>query len=162
MSEPATRHRNLTLGSTALLAALSVDQASKALVAAEAASMAGGVPVAPGFNLVFGRNSGVTFGLFGDVPWWALTLVAAAICAWLLRVMIAAGTRSEAVAAGLIVGGALGNVVDRLRFGAVTDFLDFYAGTWHWPAFNLADVAVVCGAALMILRPLFADRVPAS
>ena len=156
------RHRNLTLGGTALLAALAIDQASKALIVAAAARLAGGVPVAPGFNLVFGRNSGVTFGLFGDVPWWALTIAAAAICLWLLRLMITAPTRTEALAAGLIVGGALGNVIDRLRFGAVTDFLDFYVGTWHWPAFNLADVAVVCGAALLVLRPLLVDRAAVS
>jgi signal peptidase II len=48
--------------------------------------------------------------------------------------------------------------VDRIRFGAVTDFLDFHAGAWHWPAFNLADVAVVCGAALLVLRPLMGRR----
>ena len=154
----AMQARNLTLGGGTLLAALIADQASKALVVAEAARLAGGVPVLPGFNLVFGRNSGVTFGLFGEVPWWALALVAAAICGWLLRIMVAAPTRSESVAAGMIVGGALGNVLDRIRFGAVTDFLDFYAGAWHWPAFNLADVAVVCGAALLVLRPLMGHR----
>ena len=152
------RRRNLALGGGALLAALAVDQFSKAWVVAEAARLEAGVPVLPGFDLVFGRNSGVTFGLFGDVPWWALTLVASAICVWLLRIMIAAPTRTEAFAAGLVVGGALGNVADRLRFGAVTDFLDLYVGAWHWPAFNLADVGVVCGAALLVLRPLLAGR----
>ena len=146
--------RNLLLGGPALLAALAADQAAKALVLAEAARLAGGVAVVPGFDLVLGRNAGVAFGMLGDVPWWALTLVAAAICAWLLRVMIAAGTRTEAVAAGLIVGGALGNVIDRIRSGAVTDFLDVHVGTWHWPAFNLADAAVVCGAARLVLRPM--------
>ena len=162
MSGMAMQARNLTLGGGALLVAFVADQASKTWVISEAARLAGGVPVAPGFNLVFGRNSGVTFGLFGDVPWWALTIAAAAICLWLLRLMITAPTRTEALAAGLIIGGALGNVVDRLRFGAVTDFLDVYAGTWHWPAFNLADVAVVCGATLLILRPLLADRATTS
>ena len=154
----AMRRRNLALGGGALLAAFAADQASKAWVVSEAARLAGGVTVAPGFNLVFGRNSGVTFGLFGEVPWWALALVAAAICAWLLRIMVAAPTRGEAVAAGMIVGGALGNVVDRLRFGAVTDFLDVYAAAWNWPAFNLADVAVVCGVALLVLRPHLGSR----
>ena len=84
--------------------------------------------------------------------------MASAICVWLLRIMIAAPTRTEAFAAGLVVGGALGNVADRLRFGAVTDFLDLYVGAWHWPAFNLADVGVVCGAALLVVRPLLAGR----
>ena len=146
--------RNLLLGGPALLAALAADQATKALVLAEAVRLVGGVAVVPGLDLVLGRNAGVAFGMLGGVPWWMLALAAAGICAWLLRVMIGAGTRTEAVAAGLIVGGALGNVIDRIRSGAVTDFLDVHVGTWHWPAFNLADAAVVCGAALLVLRPM--------
>jgi signal peptidase II len=60
------------------------------------------------------------------------------------------------LAAGLslILGGALGNVIDRLRFGQVVDFLDFHAGTWHWPAFNVADSAITVGAVLLILDGL--------
>jgi len=157
-----TSNRNLIAGGGALLTAFAADQASKAWVVSEAGRLTDGVRVMPGFNLVFGRNSGVTFGLFGEVPWWVLTVLALAICGWLVRMMIVAETRIEAVAAGLIVGGALGNVLDRLRFGAVTDFLDFYAGTWHWPAFNLADVGVVCGAALLVLHPLLIRRTSAN
>ena len=64
----------------------------------------------------------------------------------------------DAAAYGLIIGGALGNVADRMRFAAVTDFLDVYIGSWHWPAFNLADVAVVCGVGLILLSEFLGSR----
>ncbi len=67
--------------------------------------------------------------------------------------LVRATNRIKAVAYGAIVGGALGSVVDRLRFGALTDFLDFYVGSLHWPAFNLADVFVVGGVALLFFVP---------
>ena len=69
-------------------------------------------------------------------------------------------TRLQTAAYGAIIGGALGNVADRLRFGAVTDFLDVYVGTWHWPAFNLADVAVVGGVIALLMSEFLASRKP--
>ena len=69
--------------------------------------------------------------------------------AWLLIWLWRAPDRLTAAALGLIIGGALGNVLDRLRYQAVPDFLDFHYGTYHWPSFNLADVAIFCGAALL-------------
>lgn len=146
---------NLFAGGATLFFALAADQASKAAVIASAGWLAGGVVVFPGFNLVFGRNAGVAFGLLETAPWWALSLLAAGICGWLLQVMATAPRRAEAVAAGLIIGGALGNVADRLRFGAVTDFLDFYIGDTHWPAFNLADTFIFLGVGLLLLAPAF-------
>ena len=141
-------------GGAALLIALIVDQATKTVIRTQAEQLADGVPVMPGFNLMHSRNEGVAFGLFTDAPWWVLSLVAGAICVWLLYTMVTAATRIEAVAAGLIVGGALGNIIDRIRLGGVTDFLDFHVRNWHWPAFNFADVAVVCGAAMLLLHPM--------
>ena len=149
-------------GVSAMVAALLLDQLTKAAVTANAAALSEGLPVVPGFNLVFHRNDGITFGLFGQVPWWALTLVALTVTAWLLLMMWRAARTSEAIACGLIVGGALGNVIDRVRFGAVTDFLDFHLGTYHWPAFNFADVAVVTGAALLVFLPAFSNQPRAS
>ena len=67
-----------------------------------------------------------------------------------------------AAAAGLIAGGALGNLLDRLRFGAVTDFVDLHWGEAHWPTFNLADAAIVCGVALLLLTIRGSDSSPAS
>ena len=89
--------------------------------------------------------------MFGGAPWWVLALLALAIVAALSVWLWRAQNRLVAAALGLLIGGALGNVLDRLRHGAVTDFLDFYLGAYHWPAFNLADVAVVSGVALLLL-----------
>ncbi|MCQ0090302.1 signal peptidase II [Roseovarius sp. M141] len=143
--------KNYVLGFYASIAALAADQASKAFVLANADTLAAGIPVFPGFNLIFHRNYGVTFGFFQSVPWWVLALVAAAIVLFLAVCLIRATRISEAVAYGMVIGGALGNIVDRLRFGGVTDFLDFYLGTAHWPAFNLADVFVVCGVGILLI-----------
>ncbi|MAS41673.1 MAG: signal peptidase II [Rhodobacteraceae bacterium] len=147
-----------TTGLAGTVAALGTDQATKAVVSANSAALAGGVPVFPGFNLVFLRNDGVTFGLLGGVPWWALSVLALAIVVWLAVLMARATDRLEALAYGLVIGGALGNVTDRLRFGAVTDFLDFNVRDWHWPAFNLSDAAVVGGVSLLLLCELAASR----
>lgn len=141
----------MMVGFVSGIIALSLDQGSKAVVTAEAATLAGGVPVFPGFNLVFVRNDGVSFGLFGGVDPWILIALALGICTWLAAMMIRAKSRLEVAGCGLIIGGAVGNVLDRLRNGAVTDFLDFYAGGWHWPAFNLADTFVFCGVAALLL-----------
>ncbi|WP_235952813.1 signal peptidase II [Alterinioella nitratireducens] len=149
---------NLTTGIAGAFAALAVDQGTKAIVNANSAVLVGGVQVFPGFNLVYLRNDGVTFGLLGGVPWSLLSALALGIVGWLALLMVRAGSRLEALAYGLVIGGALGNVADRLRFGAVTDFLDFYVGGWHWPAFNLSDVAVVGGVGLLLLSELLPSR----
>jgi len=148
------------IGALCTAAALAADQISKAIVVANWSVLADGIPVFPGFKLVYLRNDGVTFGLLGGVPWWALSALALGIVAWLTILLMRAQSRLEAVSCGLIIGGALGNVADRLRFGAVTDFLDFYAGGWHWPAFNLSDVAVVSGVALLLVSEYRASRRP--
>ncbi|UOA30012.1 signal peptidase II [Pseudosulfitobacter sp. DSM 107133] len=144
-----------SIGICAAVAALAADQASKAFVLANAEALATGVAVFPGFNLIFHRNYGVTFGFFQNVPWWVLALVATAVVLFLVVSLIRATQAAEAVAYGMVIGGALGNIVDRLRFEGVTDFLDFYLGTAHWPAFNLADVFVVCGVGILLI---FAGR----
>ena len=147
-----------TTGLAGTVAALGADQATKAVVTANSAALAGGVPVFPGFNLVYLRNDGVTFGMMAGVPWWVLAALALAIVVWLAVLMARATDRLEALAYGMVIGGALGNVADRLRFGAVTDFLDVYVRGWHWPAFNFADVAVVSGVGLLLLSEFLASR----
>lgn len=149
----AHRKKILLVGALAALTAVAVDQVTKAIIVDNAAALRGGMPMFPGFNLVFGRNDGVTFGLFGAAPWWGLVLLALAICVWLAIMLVRTESRLEAVAFGSILGGALGNIVDRFRYGAVTDFLDFYIGAAHWPAFNLADAFIVCGVVLMLVAP---------
>ncbi len=111
-----------------------------------------------GLDLSMVWNRGVTFGLLsGDGPWnhLILALLAAAIAVFLLRWLARAETRTVAVALGAVIGGAVGNVVDRLRFGAVVDFVDAHAWGWHWYVFNIADAGIVCGVAALIADALF-------
>tara|TARA_R100001129_G_scaffold169519_1_gene138381 strand:- start:3188 stop:3682 length:495 start_codon:yes stop_codon:yes gene_type:complete len=141
--------RSTFIGLSAGGIALGFDQTTKAVATANAETLTGGVSVFPGFNLVFLRNDGVSFGMLsGSVPG-LLVVLALAICCWLMAILLQTRNRIEAAGCGLIIGGALGNVLDRLRQGAVTDFLDFYAGAWHWPAFNLADTFIFCGVAAL-------------
>lgn len=146
------------IGILAAISAFAIDQITKAIVVANASVLSAGVPVFPGFNLTFHRNDGVTFGLLGGAPWWGLVVLALAVCVWLLIMMLRTRDSIEALAYGAIIGGALGNVLDRLRFRAVTDFLDFYVGAAHWPAFNMADVFVVGGVGLLLVVPMIKQR----
>ena len=116
------------------------------------------IPVTPFFNLVLGHNRGVSFGFFdGNSPLnqWLLSLVALAITAMLVIWLARIDKPWVAVALGLIIGGAIGNVIDRLTGGGVVDFLDFHWGEHHWPAFNVADTGITMGAAALILDSLF-------
>ena len=113
------------------------------------------------FNLVMAWNRGISFSLFcsdwaaGPYVWAGLAVVVAiALGWWLGRVR----HTLTAVALGLVIGGALGNAIDRLRLGAVADFLDFHWQGWHWPAFNLADSAISVGIVLLVAPGLFAAR----
>lgn len=111
-----------------------------------------------GLDLTMVWNRGVTFGLLsGDGPLnhLVLALLAAAIALFLLRWMARAETPWVAVALGAVVGGAVGNVIDRLRFGAVVDFVDAHAWGWHWYVFNIADAGIVCGVAVLLADALF-------
>jgi len=145
---------NISFGLVGAAGAFVSDQLSKFLVVANASKLSSGISILPGFNLVYHRNSGVTFGMLNGVPWWGLVLLALLVCLWLMVMLVRSKVRTEAFAYGLIIGGALGNVLDRIRAGAVTDFLDIFVGELHWPAFNLADTAIFSGVALLIALPL--------
>ncbi|TYR33461.1 signal peptidase II [Mesorhizobium microcysteis] len=144
----------LKLGLPIALLALTADQVSKWMILNHVMAPPQVIPITGFFNLVLGRNTGVSFGLFGDASPWALIALTLAIVAGLLVWLQRAEHRLTAVSLGLIAGGALGNLIDRLRHGAVTDFLDFYLATYHWPAFNLADVAIVSGVGLLLLESI--------
>lgn len=114
-----------------------------------------------GLDLTMVWNRGVTFGLFsGDGPWNHVILagLAAAIAVFLLRWLARAEGRMVALALGAVIGGAFGNVLDRLRFGAVVDFVDTHAWGWHWYVFNVADAAIVCGVGALLLDALLPPR----
>lgn len=138
------------------LAVLALDQATKWLALAHLDPYQP-VAVTPFFNLVLVWNRGVSFGLFagaGEHGPWLLTLVAAAIGAFLLVWLYRETRPVTRTALWLVLAGAVGNVIDRVRFGAVVDFLDFHAMGYHWPAFNVADSAIVVGAGLILLDSL--------
>lgn len=137
---------------------LAIDQISKAIVVANAATLDVGISVMPGFNLIYLLNDGVSFGLLGGTPYWILIILTISICFWLIFLLLCAKKVAECISYGAIIGGAVGNIADRMRNGAVTDFLDFYVGTSHWPAFNLADVFIVSGVGLLILSTWNNDR----
>ncbi len=110
------------------------------------------------FNLVLAHNRGVSFGMFAagsEVEKWALVAVALAISGFLVRWLWQARTAVAVMALGLIIGGAIGNVIDRVLVGAVVDFLDFHLASRHWPAFNIADTAISLGAAGLIFESIF-------
>jgi signal peptidase II len=146
------------------LAVLAADRLTKSLV--ERLTISGWRrAVIPGFfDLVHTRNPGIAFGLLADsrLPWMrmaliGLSLVAAAAMAWLLLAGRAGGQRSRAGIA-LILGGAAGNLFDRLLDGGVVDFILIYFRGFEWPAFNVADSAIVVGAALVLIELLLAHH----
>lgn len=144
------------------LAALSVivlDQLSKwYLLAIVALPARPPIEITGFFRLVMVWNRGVSFGLFnqhGDYMPWFLMALALAIAAVLARLALKSAYATERTAYALVIGGALGNVIDRLRFGAVADFFYFHLGALGWPAFNLADACIcvgVIGLLLMMLK----------
>jgi signal peptidase II len=107
------------------------------------------------FNLILVFNKGAAFSLLANAPGWQTPLLVAFALGAALIVSVllvrSAGRRTFCAGLALILGGAIGNVIDRLRFGYVVDFLDLHAAGWHWPAFNVADSAITIGAALLIL-----------
>jgi signal peptidase II len=120
------------------------------------------VPVAPFLDLVLVYNRGAAFSLLAQASGWqrplfiAIALAASVLIVHLLRRH--ARERLFALALSLVLGGALGNLVDRVWIGAVVDFLDFHAFGLHWPAFNLADAAISCGAGLLVWDALRARK----
>ncbi len=114
--------------------------------------------VAPFFNFLLIFNRGAAFSFLSSASGWqrwaftALGIAAACVIVYLLKRH--GNQKLFSTALSLIMGGALGNVIDRLVHGRVIDFLDFHVGGWHWPAFNLADSAIVVGAVLLVLDEL--------
>jgi signal peptidase II len=112
--------------------------------------------VTPFFNLVLVFNKGAAFSFLAGAPGWQTPVLAAfsVVASIVISVLLVRNTSKKMLCGGLalILGGALGNLIDRLRFGQVVDFLDFHAMGWHWPAFNMADSAITVGAVVLILE----------
>lgn len=130
-----------------------LDQISKAFFA-DWIPLYGVVEVTPFFNLVHTLNEGAAFSFLADAGGWQrlfLIVVSVAVIVPVTLVSLAASTSPmERKLGALVVAGGLGNLVDRVQTGAVVDFLDFHVQGWHWPAFNLADVFIVCAAMVWV------------
>jgi signal peptidase II len=154
------------LGGVVALAVVLVDQIAKAgVLAYSAQSDVDPMPLTPFLDLALRWNRGISFSLFardsalGQIALVALTLaVTGLLTVWLLR----SGSALPAVGLGLIIGGALGNAIDRVAHGAVVDYLDLHAFGRHFFVFNIADAAINIGVALLILDLLLAPRAPKS
>lgn len=147
-----------------ILAVVGIDQASKAWILLHFA-LYESREVIPGlFNLTHLTNNGVAFGMLAGQPavWRQVFFIAAASVAlvfiWIAQRSFGRRSRVYAAALALIAGGAIGNLIDRIRWGFVVDFLDFYLGQSHWPAFNVADSAITVGVTLFIVYNLVFDR----
>ena len=113
------------------------------------------------FNIVFTWNPGTSFSMFrglGEVTPWLIVIATGIIVALLFYYMFRRASTREYLPLAFIIGGALGNLIDRVRFDAVIDFLDFHIGTWHWPAFNVADMFIVIGVGLYIINLIFRKK----
>ena len=147
------------LGLAALI--VLVDQATKLTI--ERVYDFGDVhPITGFFNLVLTYNKGAAFSFLAGASGWQkhfLTTIGIVASLFILYLLARHGTQKLfSLALALILGGAVGNVIDRIAHGHVIDFLDFHWRGWHWPAFNVADSAIVCGAALLILDELLRVR----
>jgi signal peptidase II len=132
-----------------------IDQITK-LWAVSALELYRSVEILPFFNLTLLHNTGAAFSFLADAGGWqrwffvVLTIViATGVAIWLTRLTVE--ERITRACLALILGGAIGNLIDRIRLGYVIDFLDFHAAGWHWPAFNVADAAISCGAVMLVV-----------
>ncbi len=143
-----------------------LDQLSKAIILANFQLYEVRAVIPGFFNLVYVQNPGAAFSFLAEVdsPWRhyffvVVSLGAVAGLSWYyFSCRTGIGAKKAAFAVGLLAGGAVGNLIDRIRLGVVTDFLDFYYDSWHWPAFNVADSAICVGAGLLVIFNIFFDN----
>lgn len=152
---PVTRTRYLAWILAAQLILL--DQIGKALVLDAAAANQLPIEVTSFFNIVLVYNRGISFGMLGQHPEWMpilLTVATSAIVLVLAVWLARAPEKPVVMALGMVIGGAVGNIIDRIRVGAVVDFLDFHVAGYHWPAFNLADSAIFLGVVILLMNSI--------
>jgi signal peptidase II len=156
MPDPINMRRVTVRWFAIAMAIIIADQATK-MVVSNVLCCRAPIALTPFFNLVLAHNTGAAFSFLAGEPGWqrwffaSIALVASIVISVLLiKHARMAGQRWFCAGLALILGGALGNLVDRVLYGYVVDFLDVYVGTWHWPAFNVADSAISVGAALLI------------
>lgn len=155
----AINKRYFILGLSVAGAAFFLDQLCKYIMLYVVNVSSEPTALGPFFNLVMVWNKGISFGMFSshDQTWqpYALMGVSLLIVGILFNWLRTANNNWVAAAIGMVIGGALGNVVDRLRYGAVADFFDFHALGYHWPAFNIADSLICIGVAILCWDSIF-------
>ena len=152
---------SIRLGLIVALASILFDQASKWWILVEVMDPPKVIPVTSLLNFVLTWNRGVSFGLFnneGNFGAWFFSILAIIIVGILLIWLRKAETKVQSISLGFIIGGAIGNVIDRVNHLAVLDFIDFHLGGSHWPAFNAADSFITLGAAVLIVDSLFSRQ----
>lgn len=147
----------MLVGIVAAVLVIVADQISKALIFAYLAQKQAAVHVTDFFNLVGAWNKGVSFSMFDNLGGYGVyvlsgfsLIVVSVLVYWLIK----ENSRFMQLALGFVIGGAIGNVIDRLRVGAVFDFLDVHVNNHHWPAFNVADSFICIGAVLIVIGSL--------
>ena len=151
----------MILGLSVALLVLVFDQVTKFLVANMLLADVSSIAVTSFFNIIKAWNTGVSFSIFsggGKAGVYVLSAVALAIVAALIWWLKNEKNKLLQMSIGFIIGGAIGNVIDRLRFGAVFDFLDVHAFGKHWPAFNVADSFICIGAVLIIICSILEEK----
>jgi len=153
-----TLSRQCRLGLLLAVSVIVLDQITKWWIVSSVMQPPRVIPITPFFNLVMGWNRGVSFGLFNsDSPLndWLLPLIALVIVGFLLVWLVRSESLLMALALGSVIGGAIGNVIDRFNYGAVADFLDLHMAGYHFPAFNVADAGISIGAIILVVDSLF-------
>ena len=158
----AHHNRRTIIGIYMLAFVALADQVTKGLVLESVHDVNHILPLTSFLNLVLVRNEGITFGILSHIGHsympFILVGIAAVIMGMLGRWLWRTHETGVALALGAIMGGAIGNVIDRLHYGAVVDFIDFYYDKYHWPAFNFADSAIVVGVALLLIDGMLHAR----
>ena len=141
------------LGVVAAVSSLAADQMTKSWAVRTVAAI-GDVQVGQWLNIVSVRNDGVAFGIATGAGSWILIAIGTAVTCVLTAWMVRSSSWTQILGLGMAIGGALGNIIDRIYLGAVRDFLDLHWGDAHWPAFNLADAFILTGLSIVV----FLDR----
>ena len=147
----------MILGLAVACGAFVLDQLSKWYISVVVLKDVSSINLCPFFSITEAWNTGVSFSMFnngGIIGTIGLSVFALLVVFFLVTWLKDEQNKLVQISLGLIIGGALGNVLDRVRFGAVYDFLDFYYQSWHWPVFNLADSFICIGAFLIIAHSL--------
>lgn len=151
----------MLLGLSIALLIVVFDQATKYYIMNEVLGEYGVISYTSFFSLVRAWNTGVSFSMFNNWGIWGvivLSVIALSIVGFLTYWLYNEKVRFVQISLGFIIGGAIGNVIDRIRLGAVFDFLDFHVGDSHWPAFNVADSFICIGAVMIILYSIFVKK----